>query len=53
LASAGHIEDQGLNIAQARHHRPGEFEVEIVGTDQVVRVDKQKATSGTVKEITG
>ena len=31
----------------------GEFEFEIVGTDQVVRVDKQKATSGTVKEITG
>jgi ATP-dependent Clp protease ATP-binding subunit ClpC len=31
----------------------GEFEFEIVGTDQVVRVDKQKATSGPMKEISG
>ena len=31
----------------------GEFEFEIVGSDQVVRVDKDKATSGPMKEISG
>ena len=31
----------------------GEFAFEIVGSDQVVRVDKDKATSGPMKEISG
>jgi ATP-dependent Clp protease ATP-binding subunit ClpC len=31
----------------------GQFEFDIVGTDQVVRVDKQKAARGSVKEISG